>query len=671
MDDYLRTLPGVNMQDRGAGQNSIVVRGIGSDPQLEDGNVGVYFGETPIAGLGTPSNTGGSGNADIKLVDIERIEILRGPQGTLYGSGSMGGTVRIIPNSPNLEKLEGKLATRFSQTGEDGGSNTMIQAVVNVPLIEEKLAFRGVAYRFDTSGYIENVAGSQPTSGITNAVSLGGVARDRDDIGNDEYTGFRATALWQATEALDVSLSHSQQKIEQDGTPEVNLDLSDDYQQIRLNTGVAGSSEESLANEINITNLVINYDFGWGNITSSSSWLDYEASLHADLSHHPGFGNTPIYAGNDLDWSIFVEEARFTSQFEGSVQFLLGVYYEDKTRNFSGPWRWSGDPSLDTGPALHFVAENTLDQLAFFGELSYDLTERLKATLGVRHFDYDKQELSTFTFNGNIVFEDQFIDSEETGQTYKANLSYTLGDDTLLYGQWTEGFRLGRGLLQNPQCVALGIFSPDQLDSDTSENFELGMKTTLLDGGVSVNAAIYRINWEGMPVSVPLPQCNSAAFFNVGESKSEGAELEIQARLVDNLQINMTASYGEATFTEDSPLGNSGDNLPGSADFNISIGVEYDFNVKQYEGFARIDYSYLSEYYNSIAEVGQSAGNYGQINLKTGLKLEHASVDIFVNNLSNSNGLTWVESTSAGFFGTNRAYRIRPRTIGLNIAYHF
>ena len=127
MDDYLRTLPGVSFQDRGASQNSIVIRGMAADQQAEDSTAGVYFGETPLTGLSGANAFDAGGNADIKLVDVERVEVLRGPQGTLYGASSIAGTVRVIPNAPNLEEIEGKVATRYSHTGQEGGDNTMIQ----------------------------------------------------------------------------------------------------------------------------------------------------------------------------------------------------------------------------------------------------------------------------------------------------------------------------------------------------------------------------------------------------------------------------------------------------------------------------------------------------------------------------------------------------------------
>ena len=282
--DYLSSIPGVTVVDRGAGQNSIIIRGLSGDPQTESSTAGSYFGETSVSELGSTSSYGGAGNADIKLVDIERIEVLRGPQGTLYGSGSIGGTVRIIPVAPNLETIEGKVAGRFSQTGEEGGDNTMLQGVLNVPLIEDELAVRAVVYQFDNSGYVNNVAASQPTDGVAVTESFGGVARDRDDVGNDSYTGVRLSALWRPIDPLDITLSYLQQKIEQDGAPEVELALAGDFDQRRFNTGTAGSHYEFLENEIDITNLVVEYDVGWATVINSFSLLNYDSEGEQDVT---------------------------------------------------------------------------------------------------------------------------------------------------------------------------------------------------------------------------------------------------------------------------------------------------------------------------------------------------------------------------------------------------
>ena len=673
MDDYLRTIPGVSMQDRGAGQNSIVIRGLSADPQQDDGTAGVYFGEVPTSDLFSVSSAGNAGNADIKLVDIDSIEVLRGPQGTLYGSGSMGGTVRIIPASPNLNQMEGKLAARYSQTGEEGGDNTMIQAVLNVPLIEDRLAVRGVVYQFDNSGYIQNVAASQPVAGIATTTSLGGIARDKDDIGNDSYTGFRLAALWQATEDLDVTLSYLQQDIEQEGSPDIDLGLEGDYQQRRFNTGAAGDSYEFLQSDIDIISLVANYDFDWGTLTSASSWVNYEMELETDLTHitflfGPTLANNPFYSDATGGTDLFTEELRLSSKLDGPLQFLVGLYYEDREREQHSPWLWSGDPLQAPGFQLSDLdLLITTKQKALFTEVSYALSEQVTATFGGRYFDYEKDEQRILSFFGFPT--PTRTPTDETGQTYKANLSYTPNDNTLVYGQWAEGFRLGRGQAESINCITAGTPTPTQVDPDTSENFELGFKTTLADDRVTLNTALYRIDWEGIPVTInPAGACFYTV--NAGKAKSEGVEVELQTRLTESLQLDLSASYGESTLEEDSSVGNKGDNLPGSADVNASLGLQYDFMLADYSSFVRIDYAYVGEYYSNTAETGTPAGDFGQLNLKAGISFDQVAVDLFVNNATNDDGLTWVDSIN-GLFGVNRANRIRPRTIGLNINYQF
>ena len=177
---------------------------------------------------------------------------------------------------------------------------------------------------------------------------------------------------------------------------------------------------------------------------------------------------------------------------------------------------------------------------------------------------------------------------------------------------------------------------------------------------------------RGIPVNILEGNCGYQV--NAGKAKSEGVELEIQGYILENLLADFSASYGEATLEETSSIGNKGDNLPGSADFNLSIGLQYDFSLAGHDSFARIDYAYIGEYYATVAEdeFGDvPAGDYGQINLKVGMSFDQVALDLFVNNLSNDDGLSWVENTNSGLGGGRRAYRLRPRTMGLNLSYLF
>ena len=686
MDDYLRTLPGISMQDRGPGQNSVIIRGLSLDPQASRGSTGVYFGETPLTGLGSASAAGSSGNGDIKLVDIERAEVLRGPQGTLYGADALGGIVRVLPVAPNLQQVEGKLATRYSHTGEDGGDNTMVQGVLNIPLIEDTLAVRGVVYHFDNSGFINNVADSQPIAGIDEFRAFGGVAADRGDVGNNQYKGFRLSTLWRPSDELDATLTYLKQKIEQDGLSEIELNLAGDYQQRRHNTGISGSSYELIENEIEITNLLVNYDLNWGVITSSSSWVDYDGKIEEDkvalvnvfsaIFPSRVAPNQPSYFDSKNKVENFIQELRLASQLDGPLQFVAGLYYEDRERAADIRQTWSGDPAQQPADLQTNVNSGDTTQKAFFGELSYDISEKWKGTLGGRYFDYERNGVLQTSFLGGVRPE-ELTATEETGQTYKAGLSYTPNEDTLLYGQWSQGFRLGSDAPDsNVNCDIQSIPSPDRLDSDTTDNYEIGFKASLADNRIQFNSAVYRIDWENIPVVTSHPN-NCFVRENAGKAKSEGIELELQARLTESLEVAVSASYGEATLVGDSNIGNDGDNLPGSSDFNATVGIQYDFILASYDSFARADYTYISEYFSSVDETGSAvtpepAGGFGQLNVKVGLEMDKVAVDLFVNNLTNNDGLTWLETISSGTPESgSRAYTIRPRTVGLNLRYSF
>ncbi|MDB4032701.1 TonB-dependent receptor, partial [Porticoccaceae bacterium] len=641
-------------------------------------------------------NFGGlsNGAADIKMVDIERVEVLRGPQGTLYGSSGMSGIVKIIPTAPNLTEVEGKLATRFSQTAEKGGNNSMVQGTLNVPLIEDTLAIRAVAYQFKNSGYVENVAASQPLSG--DPASLSGVAIDRGDVGNDEYTGFRLAALWQPTEQLDMTLSYTTQDIEQDGVPDVNLVLDGKYQQQRYNVDEGGSRYEYIESEVDVVSLAASYDLGWGKLSSTTSQLDADGGAGSDGSFSTGwFGlpnNPPTGLTSTAHYDVFTQELRFVSQLGGPLEFVSGIYYEDFEGTALVVNRWTGsgprpDDIINVGPYTgtfpEILARNVWStpytQKAFFSELVYNFSEQLSLTLGGRYYDYERKRGLTannlFTLLEDNVTPERVIN--ETGQSYKANLSYALTEDILIYTQWAEGFRLGKGQSESNACTLAGIDVPSSVESDTTENFELGLKASFADGRATFNAAAYRIDWEGIPVFVsPAENCTYTA--NVGEAVSEGVELELSAQLTDSFRLDLSASYGEATIAKDAFLTNfvtveKGDNLPGSADFNINLGTQYDFSLAGYDSFARIDYTYMSEFSTSIDESIPLApsGGFGQLNLKTGIAFDQIAVDLFVNNLTNEDGLTWTDSLLNWEPGVQRANRIRPRTMGVNLSYQF
>jgi outer membrane receptor for ferrienterochelin and colicin len=211
MNDYLRALPSISYVEWGPGMNIIIIRGIATEFARAE-TTGIYVGNTPVTSLGVR----GQGDPDLKLVDIERIEVLRGPQGTLYGEGSMGGTVRIIPAAPNPERFESQVTGSFSVTGAEGGNNSSIEGMLNMPLLDGDAAFRLVAYRHDNSGYYRDITGSDPDARYWSEY-FGVPAIDKGDVGATTITGWRAQLLWQPKPDLSITILALSQDIDQDG----------------------------------------------------------------------------------------------------------------------------------------------------------------------------------------------------------------------------------------------------------------------------------------------------------------------------------------------------------------------------------------------------------------------------------------------------------------------
>ncbi len=681
MEDFLAGIPGVSYQDRGAAANSITIRGIGLGSQLDPNSpVGSYFGEVPVTGLGTPANGLQAGNADIKMVDINRVEVLRGPQGTLYGSGSMGGTVRLIPNLPDLQDAEGRVAAEFSDTDRSGGNNYMVQAAASTPLIEDKLALRMVAYRVDNEGYIDNVAGSQPNQAIQDAVAIGVFARDRRHVGGDDTNGFRGILLWKPVDNLTVTSMHAYQKVSQDGFEFVQTDLPGKYLQSRAQVGFAGEDYEYATQEINLTNLVVEYDAGWGSFLNSTSKILQKGTSDIEFSlFGPPF--LGISAPNKNRRDIYVNEFRFVSDFDGPLQVIAGLYYEDREVDADSTTTWNGarpEPADTYFELLDNV--NTQEQFAAFGELAFTPFDPLTLTLGARYFDFEQAIVRSR--NLDIPDSQEGRRAGVDGINWKVSLAYKFTPELFTYAIWSQGFREpqfqgiilpefdadNNGLVEFRDGIEREV-TEGLLDPDSIDNYEIGIKYQSDDRRFQVALTGFLIDWTGIPVVPALTAyLGQALYFNAGQARSTGVELEVSVEPVENLILQLAASYINAELSEEAPgLGPKGADLPGSADWNVHASLDKRFTLASHEAFVRGDYTYVSEYFNSLAEAGTPSGNYHLFDLSAGVTIDRFRLGVFVKNLTNRSDFTWIDNA----FGFDLAYRLRPRTIGINLAANF
>lgn len=674
MEDYLAELPGVSFQGRGADSNTITIRGIGLGSQLDPNSpVSSYFGEVPLTGLGNPANGNQAGNGDLRMVDIQRVEVLRGPQGTLYGSGSLGGTVRTIPNAPNLHSMEATVAANYSVTGSLDGENNMVQAVANAPLIDGKLALRMVAYRFFDDGYIHNVAVTDPTPEVTTAVQAGAFVQNKNHVGSDLTDGVRVSALWQPTGAFSATVTYANQRDHQDGMLAVQTSLPGPYLQSRTLVGDAGNSDEYIDANLSFSNVVLKYELPWGSFLNSTSWVEDVSGSDTELSFYgaPFVGES---APNKLDTHLFTDELRFASKFSGPLQLLGGVYYEKENTFNNLMILWSGYPPPPADDYFESIYSRDIQkQRAAFGELSYSPFAPLTVTAGARVFRFESAT-PLYTSLG-VPQPQQGTGASTSSWTGKLDVAYKINKQLFAYALWSQGFR--KPILQslppgisNPdgtvsfvdginRVVPTGLLKPDNVD-----NYEMGLKFRSTDNRLQASLTGFVINWHGIPIVPSLTSIlGYGLYFNAGEAKSKGVEFETAAILPDDLILQLSGSWVDSVLAKSAPgLGNEGVRLPGSAPYNAHAGLEKRFVIGRRDAFVRADYTYVSKYYSQFQQTGQSAGDYSLVDLTSGVTVNNVEYGLFVKNLLNSDDFTWVDN----IFAKDLAYRLHPRIVGVN-----
>lgn len=684
--DYLRGIPSVNQTEVPYGGQAIIIRGIETTTSFQSFGAGpataVYFGETPItytAGL-----LGSS--VDVKLVDVERVEVLRGPQGTAFGSSSMGGAVRIIPVAPKLDVFEGKFVSNFSSTADSGGQNYMFQGVINIPLVDDRLAMRAAAYAFQNSGYYTNRAGSDTEfqENFVEPWEVEAYATDEKEVGSSYVTGARVSFLFQATDDLSLSLNYLTQENDIDGYA---IATNRNYEQVYLRV----APEHVLRDEptgvtdtnIGLLNLVVDYDLGWGNILGTYSYIDSGQDNSIPLTASDGIPASFIAPSPHTENSA---EIRLTTNLDGAWNFLVGVFGEDQDDVYSTDWRWIGNPDLNffapgTTDLIDYEQKRNLKQIAAFAEATWDISPQFSFTGGARLYDYKRD---THTEQGGPLVggtSSSSADTDANGTTFRANLNYTPSENVLIYGSWTEGFRLGSAQSPIPAgaCDINGdglidgtnvpIESTGSVDSDEMDNYELGGKFSLLEDRLLVDAAVFRMDWSGLPVLVAPPECGFYYTTNAGEARSDGVELQTTFQVTDELLVDFGGSYIDARLTEDVPVQGwvDGDRLPASPEWTANLGVQQEFTIGKYPAFVRVDSIYVGSFY---ADVQQSpngkSGDYVKVDARARIYVDQMYFDLYVQNLTNEDAFT-LRTLTDDFEG----FLLRPRTIGIEFGYNF
>lgn len=665
-------LAGVSTTNLGPGRNKIFVRGLSDGPFADRTQtvVGVYIDETPINFNET--------NPDIRLFDVERIEVVRGPQGTLYGAGSLGGLYRIISKKPDLDEASGRARLSGSIT-RGGGPNGVLDVVYNQPLIKGKLGFRVSAYADAKDGYIDNIA------------------LDLQDSNNLEIFGVRPSLRWRINDDWTLDTSFNIQSIRYDDSQYFSTDLERNQRDMLI--------REPYDDDFVHASLTIKGRLGDLRLTSSSAFIDRAVRETADASDGlPFIDDLSLVSGDDFiraDLSIFSNEEAFSElgaadalayftrddsnifshetrlQSPGGTKFewLLGAYYLYRKQD-SNSLLVLGFEDRDPELALTEERLESAQDIALFGEATYQLTNRLSLTAGAR---YSRNSLSLDYTSDFVLDESQLVieDSKTTNKLIsKAALRYEWSDSVQLYAQISGGYRVG-GININTPLEALLAADPDEefpagvptsFQSDKLINHELGMKSYWFDRSLSLNVAVFFVDWFDIQ-SDQIGPAGLAYVTNVGRAQSTGYEVEFSARPFSGFEVRGSLFWNDSELKEDNAFlgAKRGDRLPTIPEYTASIAALYEFDLgPDWHGAFAADYAYTGKSALIFSEdTSPEMGKYGILNAKIQFSNDRWKWGIFARNLTDSQANTFAYGNSFTLAEGKQITPPRPRTIGL------
>jgi outer membrane receptor protein involved in Fe transport len=672
VDDLARFVPSLTFNAITPGRGAIYFRGVADDSSsfIADASAAIYLDEQPL--------TQSSLQPEIRLVDIERIEALPGPQGTLYGASSQAGTLRYITNKPDPEAFESSVSLDGSSV-EDGDVGYDLSAVLNLPLGED-MAVRLVGFTAHEAGFIDNVLGTSLGGTFDNADAVD------DDINGIDYSGGRATFRWLPSDDWTVDVGLVYQKMKADSYSEDNVQRSG------RKLAVVRFFDESRDDEWVQGSLTLQGDLGWGQFTSATSYFTRSIEYHqdnTDYTFYLSYAFGAYYANYDLGpdprglgWSDSPDVRRVAQEFRlqgetGRMTWLAGLFYErvhDGFSFFSRIEDYENSPSFEFWSEYYDVQPGTTDnsfyhskndqvteQYAAFGELGFSLTDRWTFTAGLRWFDHTRtREYFIQQPNGHFTAELTRAENSTSDVTKKVSLQYRAGDNAMVYALFSDGFRAGGRNVVRPGAVLPADYEPDFLD-----NYELGLKSRWLDGRIAFNLTAFKMEWKDYQVEVEDP---SDLFIivvtNVGDAEIEGVSTEFSARLWDSLDLGLNAQFLDPKTKSDNPsIGTeAGARLPFSAKEKGALWLEYTFPWQLAGGsfYGRYQWSYNGDVLNAITDPTVQP-SYEISDLRFGVEADTWEIYAYVDNLGNERAILFdQQSAPPGTITINT-----PRTWGI------
>jgi outer membrane receptor protein involved in Fe transport len=716
--DVARFTPGVRFDPS---SNGISIRGISSEAGA--GTTGIYIDDTPIQmrGLGFSSD-----NSLPAVFDLERVEVLRGPQGTLFGAGSEGGTVRYITPQPGLKTFSTYDRAEIATTAH-GGLSAEIGSAIGGPIIPDVLGFRVSAWHRRDGGYIDHVDNQ---SGQV----------DARNINHGDVTVLRAALAFQPIDGLLITPSVQYQRRTTNAWDQYYPAISD------AGDGVFRTSSpeyRGTRDRFVLPTLNVHYDFGGASLIANSSYFKrtnytgYDGTIY-DLSYYQGLyldncgGDatdreacpaypflTPTGVNKDLPayyspskvtnvQKVFTQEVRLQSSNPNArFNWVVGVFYQHSkqrsTEELIDPqgndlFQATFGESLEDffgyplyGQDSYINNTNGKDeQLAGFADATYAITSKLKLTAGAR---YAKTKFAFVNFadgSQNGLRTGGSGKSSEKPFTPKVGVNYQADQNNLFYATWAKGFRVGGANPPVPFSVcsddltALGLNgAPESYKSDTVKSIELGSKNKLFDHKLQIAASVYQVRWNDIQQTVFLPTCAITFTGNLGKARSRGFDVQMTLTPFHGLTIDGALGYTSTRYTSSVTFGSDaivvakGDAIEGPP-WTLSLGAQYEFPVAGHGMFLRADYEYQSRLKRAIPSRDPVTSSYDPaliapsartlVSLRGGTDIGAANLSLFVDNLFDSAprvDFGHQDSDTLLFEQTT----VRPRTVGLTLTY--
>lgn len=671
--DLAAQVPSLSFTVQGPGESTLAIRGLGTAYGLAPA-VSYYINETPL----DIRTDGVAGVPDIDFFDIERVEVLRGPQGTLYGSSSMGGALRILTAQPDPTRFAAKLETGVSSM-KGGGEGYTGKAAVNLPLGDD-VAVRMVGAFEHIGGYVDRAA--PPVDYADPNPDLPIAAREVNDA--DLKSG-RIIGLWRINENVSIKPSVMFSQVEAGATSEYFDNLP--------RFAKAGSYANPLDSRLVNGNLLIEADLGFAAFMSSTSMLSRDVESDDDYSLllvnlAPAFGvpqvDYPTLHQLTSRNDGVIQEFRLTSPSDQRLRWVAGAYVS-RLKQHSIELLDSEDfanaiEQADSTSIYTFDQRLEDRQTAVFADVTYQVLDNLELTVGARYYELRSRLENTQT--GVLAAPDQpRVRAKASGTSPRAVISYRPADDVTLYASAARGYRPGGpnvGLPEGTGCSLTDAYAP-LYDPDSVWNYELGAKTELWERRVSVNVAAYQIDWKDVQQAVTDPGCGYIIVANVGKARSQGFEAEIVMRPIDALLLTAGGSYTDAEFSsiavpyQEASAAVPGDPLPDVPRKKFTLGAEYNLELGADRiGFLRADWMYLSSVPTGFTILNERP-SYDSLGASIGMRTDRYEVSLYGRNLTDEDGILDLRTGATVSFQDVFKTQIStpPRTVGLNVKMNF